>query len=1042
MTRIWHALSIAALILVLVEFGFFPLPLIAQSDAPIWEEIQPILESKCYECHGGDETKGDVDLKVLADGPKMEQEHELWEDVLDSIDSGDMPPSKAESLLEAEKQSILKWIEHSLNTMASTNPGDPGPVTMRRLTNGEYDRTIRDLTGRSYNLSAEFQADGGGGEGFSNTGDVLFFSSASLDKYFAAARLLADYATFLPAEGPVFHDSRVGLRGPEQIKAQVEQNLYVWYQDKSAPHLPKDTDDLRIRDYLTACWQHRYQKLPLDQLAKDNKLVLPFLENWWKLLNSTEPKSRYLDILRLPWRAMPGPDPAKPAEIPDMVKQRALAIEADQLSWNNPKKPGHGVQRWQQDVDGIRPYAMQGPTKGQAQITLCFGDAGDGNKGDIALVKKIEVFIQDKPMDYWGWLNSQIGELTKQVTEASKAEEGKEAKDSKEIESQKKRLKELEAARALFGKHPQEGRKIDPKFLAVAAPDTVTLPLPEKSGWVKAETWLDQENPDAEEATIQWEMTTKKPRDLTKVLPGVLTIWKVRSPASQRTMEEFSHMRQALPDMFERRLEQVARNIYRPASGGLGIYYFNDEQLGRQLGEQAKQRLAELKKDWWLVTPGQLNEEQTKAYDHSMIGHLHRFASLAWRRPLENGEKEALAAFYQDILAQGLDRESAGREGLVRILVSPNFLFKAETMPEPEAQLVNADGDNDIPLNSWEIASRLSYFLWSSCPDEALRKDAAANKLRDPAVLASQLKRMVKDKRSLALAEEFAGQWLKFSDFERHDGVDTNLFPEMTPELRDDMKRESVEFFRHFFQEDRRVMDIALGETTFLNERLAAFYGVPNVTGPKFREVKVTDQHRGGVLGMASLLTKTSRPERTSPILRGDYLFSVILGYSSPPPPPNVPELGNADAKPSSLREAMALHSQEKSCAVCHVRIDPLGFSLESFDPIGRFRELDEGGGKIDDTGILPDGTTFKGIKGLRDQIRKDEAQFTRNFCRKLLGYALGRSVLPTDDDLLTAMAKALEANDGRVSAAMLEIVTSRQFLNKRNEAATLASAP
>ncbi len=1005
--------------------------------APDWKEIQPLLEAKCYECHGGKKTKGDVDLKVLAENPNVDQEHELWDGVLDSILNGDMPPEKAEPLEEKEEKAIVAWIEHAFDTMAATNPGDPGPVTMRRLTNGEYDRTIRDLTGHSYHLASEFQADGGGGEGFANTGDVLFFSSASLDKYFGAARKLADHATFLPGEGPIFHESRIGLRGAEQIKAQVEQGLYVWYQEKAAPHLPGDFDDLRIRDYLIACWKHRYLKTSLETLAKEEQLTLPFLQNWWNLLNSTEPKSRYLDLIRIPWRDLSGPDSAKALEIPAAVRDKILSIEADQLSWNNPRKPGSGVQRRQQDADGIRPYPMEGPVAGHREVILCFGDAGDGNKGDIALVKKIEVKTPKTSMDYFTWLNDRIAELDKGIATTP---------PPADVEAKKKELDSLKVTRSLFGKHPLEGRKIEPSVLAVTAPRAITLPLPEGASWARAETWLDLENPEIDAATMQWKMITGKlQRPLDRVLPGVLTIWKVRTSASARTMGEFHQMKLALPDMFERRLEEVARNLYRPLQGGFGVYYFNDDQLGAMLSQKEKDKLTAMKKDWRLVTQRQLNPQQAQEYDASMVDHLHRFAFQAWRRPLANEEKKALADFYQKRVTEGLDRESAGREGLVRILVSPHFLFKAETLPAEGTLASIKSGtpqEGDLALDSWEIASRLSYFLWATMPDEELRHLAAEDRLRDPAILISQAKRMLKDSRATALAEEFAGQWLKFSDFERHDGVNTKRFPEMTRELRDDMKRETVEFFSHLFLENRRVMDIVLGETTFLNERLAALYGVPNVKGPEFREVKVTDQHRGGLLGMGAILTKTSRPDRTSPILRGDFLYNVVLGYSSPPPPPNVPELKNVGEKPSSLRESMRLHSLERSCAVCHERIDPLGFSLESFDPIGRFRAADIAGDLIDDTGTLIDGSTFKGMTGLREQFRKEKAQFIRNFSKKLTGYALGRGILPTDNDLLDQIATALDQSDGRIFAVVSQIVTSRQFLHRRFDTPVLAATP
>jgi hypothetical protein len=316
-------------------------------------------------------------------------------------------------------------------------------------------------------------------------------------------------------------------------------------------------------------------------------------------------------------------------------------------------------------------------------------------------------------------------------------------------------------------------------------------------------------------------------------------------------------------------------------------------------------------------------------------------------------------------------------------------------------------------------------------PDWELRKVAEDGTLTQPEVLAAQTKRMLRDPKASAMAKEFAGQWLKFSGFDEKSSVDEKAIPQFTPELRADMQHEIEEFFTHLIQEDRSVSDIIMGDYSFMNERLGWHYGVPNIVGNQFREVKVGQHHRGGLLGMGAILTKTSRPSRTSPVLRGDYLYQVVLGFSSPPPPPNVPELKEA-SKPASLREALMQHRADQACAVCHDRIDPLGFALERFDPIGRFRaEAD-----IDDTGELKDGTKFQGLDGLRTYLKKNEPNFTAQFSRKLLGYSLGRQTLPSDKALIAQMQDSLAKNNGKFSAAVLTIIRSRQFLNRRGEPA------
>lgn len=967
-----------------------------------------MLAAKCYECHNADKMKGDVDLKQFAADPKLAVEFEIWSKVKDTIDNGDMPPRKAKQLTSEEKAGITGWVQQSLDVLAEAKSGDPGPVTMRRLTNAEYDYTIRDLTGHDYSLAKEFQTDGGGGEGFTNTGDVLFMSPAAIDKYFAAARKLADHATIMPGTGVVFHPNRIGLRGPEQVKAQAQQGLYVWYQQKAAPHLPKDDQPMREGDYMLACWKHKNQNEPLDQLAKDMKLSIHFLSNWWNLVNSTEPKSRFLDLTRVAWRGLPADEKA--------AHERIKAIEADMLSWNNPKKPGSGVQRQQQDSDGIRPYVMQGPVNGKTHVHLCFGDTGDGNKGDIALVTQIDYHIGKQKLNYLTWLDKTLAEKRKQTPPPPN-------------------LAELEKVRSLYGKHPQPGRSIEPSVLPFAAPQVFTLPLPEGANWLLVHARLDLQSPDADEATIQWTMTTGTPRDVTKIIPGVLTIWKRGTKAAGETMNDFNKMKAAFPDMFERRLEEVANNLYRGGKPNITVYYFSDDQLGSLLGEKDKRYLDYLKKDWgYTATAGKLNPQQQQEYNSLMLGHLHYFASLAWRRPLSGEDNRKLDSLYYASLKKDLDRESAAREVLVRVLVSPHFLFKAETLP-PIADAKTTE----VPLNAHEFASRLSYFVWASTPDRELRKAADDGSLLKPEVLAAHTQRMLRDPKASALAKEFAGQWLKFNGFDEKSTVDEKKFPQFTPELRNDMQREAVEFFTHLVRDDRNVSDIIGGDYTFINERLAKHYGIPSVTGGDFRKVKAAQQNRGGLLGMGAILTKTSRPHRTSPVVRGDYLYQVVLGFSSPPPPPNVPELKET-SKPSSLREALMQHRTDSACAVCHERIDPLGFALESYDPIGRFRPTDEAGGKIDDTGEMMDGTKFTGLPGLRDYLKKNEPQFLTQFTRKLLGYALGRQTLPSDKKLLQQMQASLKANDGKFSAAVLEIVKSRQFLNRRTEPAVVSN--
>jgi hypothetical protein len=984
---------------------------------PEWKSIEPLLASKCYECHNETKTKGDVDLKRLAADPQVTKEHELWAKVLHTVESGEMPPKKVKPYTTTEKQTVLRWVQQALEQLAAAKSGDPGLVTMRRLTNAEYDYTIRDLTKQELHLAAEFQTDGGGGEGFSNTGDVLFLSPGALDKYLVAARKLADHATIMPGTGIVFHPQRIGIRGEQQILDQAQQALYIWYQQKAAPHLPKDLEDMHEDEYMLACWKHKHFKTPLPELAKQTNLSPFFLENWWRLLNSTKPPSRYMDLTRARWRGLPAVDPAQPHAVPANVSQGIKTITQDLLSWNDPQNPGHGVQRHQQDADGIRNYTIQAQDlPAQARVFLNVGTAGDGNRGDIVIITPGQVQLAGKKKSYFEWIIQQHKEdsrmLALQPPQAN-------------VERIRQRHQLLGQLMQKRGKHPK-GRPIDPTAIVLQAPAVLELPVPDKAKAISVRAKLDMQDEGVKNASVQTALSVGKPRDTQRIMSGVLTVYSTKGTAKHRIYGDFAVLKRALPDSYERRLEVVADN-FRAGTSPISVYYFSDEQLGRLLGPADKQHLQYMKEDWAYVSskaqdPTLLTQAQGKIFNHLLY-----YARRAWRRPLGDTEKQQLESLFKDGLSKGLGLESAAREVLVSLMVSPHFLFKAETLPAQQSPA------EELPLNAHELASRLSYFIWASMPDTELRRVADDASLLKPQVMQAQIQRMLKHPRATALAREFAAQWLKFKDFSLTQTVDEKKFPEFTPELRADMQQEVEAFFADLVANDRSVMDLITGENTFVNERLAQFYGIPDVKGSQFIPVSAAAQQRGGVLGMAAILTKTSRSSRTSPVLRGDYLYHVILGFHSPPPPPNVPELKNAE-RPASLREALTQHRADQACSVCHDRIDPLGFTLESFDPIGRYRASDETGAKIDDLGILKNGTSLQGWKGLRQYLQNNQDPFLENFCRKLLGYSLGRQVLPTDKALLKQMVAALKANGMKFSTAVNTIAQSRQFLHRRNE--------
>ncbi len=400
-----------------------------------------------------------------------------------------------------------------------------------------------------------------------------------------------------------------------------------------------------------------------------------------------------------------------------------------------------------------------------------------------------------------------------------------------------------------------------------------------------------------------------------------------------------------------------------------------------------------------------------------------QFAASAWRRPLESSEQDQLRALYQTLRAQDLSHDAAVRQLLARLLVAPAFLYRGEQA---------APGTDPAPVSDWELATRLSYFLWSSAPDNQLRALAAGGKLTDPDVLAAQAQRMLQDDKIRRLATEFGAQWLHVRDVQSLDEKNERLFPDFVS-LRAAMQEEAVRFFIDLFQHDRSLLSLLDADHSFVNGPLAKHYGI-QVTSEDWQRVDgFRERGRGGILGFSSVLAKQSGASRTSPILRGNWISEVVLGEKLPRPPKDVPVLPDQAPQGLTERQLIERHSGDKACARCHERIDPFGFALEGFDAIGRARSKDASGLVIDTTVELPDGTKLEGVQGLRNYLlntRRDDC--LRQFCRKIVGYALGRSVQLSDQPLLDKMLADLQANDYRVAVAVDLIVRSPQFRQVR----------
>jgi mono/diheme cytochrome c family protein len=640
---------------------------------------------------------------------------------------------------------------------------------------------------------------------------------------------------------------------------------------------------------------------------------------------------------------------------------------------------------------------------------------------------------------------------------------------------------------ALFGKHP-DGRSIDPASLCVRAPAVIEMRLPADrvAGCEFVATcYLDPQT--GAEGSVQLQVLPHKPaRDSGLILSDTkVTVANGQWSADNRRVSFGTPILTAENSAARKRIEGAFaefRDLFPAALCyskivpidevvTLTLYYREDHHLVRlMLDDAQRKRLDRLWDELHYVSQDSLTlvdalaqlleyatqdadpkvfeplrkpfAERAAAFRQSLVDSepqqlavLLDFAAQAFRRPLTREESADLRGLYARLREQEIPHDAAFRLTLARILVAPAFLYRMEA-PQPGAKAT--------PVTDWELASRLSYFLWSSPPDDELRQAAAAGKLHHDETLLSQTRRMLHDPRSRNLATEFACQWLHIYDFDRLDEKSERHFPSFAG-LRGAMYEESIQFFTHLFQDNGSVLDILDADYTFVNDELAQMYGLPAVpgSGPSkpadkavaasaWRRVDGVKQFgRGGILGQATTLAKQSGASRTSPILRGNWISEVLLGERLPRPPKDVPRLPEDETETAGLtvRQLVEKHSSDPKCAVCHQRIDAFGFSLERYDAIGRHRDKDLADRPIETRVKTMDGAEFDGLDGLRRYLLTVRREaFLRQFCRKLLGYSLGRGVQLSDEPLLAEMQSQLQSHDFRIAAAVETIVRSPQF--------------
>ena len=1067
------------------------------------KSVRPLMQRYCLGCHSTSKKEGELDLERFHTIEDVRRDARAWQGVVPMLQKRDMPPTDARQPTDLERKRLLNWVRRYLYAEALARAGDPGPIVLRRLSNAEYTHTVRDLTGVPLDPAAEFPGDNAAGEGFTNTGGGQAMSPALLVKYLDAAKSIAGHAVLLP-DGMRFSARNSSRDWTDEKLAEIRAfyrgftrsedlgvgdrvgNLNVHANTRLgvAGRLP-------VKLYLLATLEERDRisrgQTTLADVARTRKLSDPYLETLWKALHQRDP-SLLLSNLQKAWQN------AEPGDVDKLV---AGVLGWQQALW----KFGpvglvgrKGAPRlWMSDHDPVvvsqelTRVLPESKPKGEPAdgvlvvLSVVIGDTGDGHAGDIVLlksprlVKKGQDDLLLKDVLVRGPQNEQG--ITGQWLSASEFGRHPKAKrlktpipaDSLCVQGPTVVTMALPAARvagrtlvttALLEPETGQGGSVQVELVNGRAKPIVGLQLTKVTTKYSQVTRLFS---DTQVTTYQHPvLVAAKPGKSDDM--GKSSRSDSRSPGDMRWRHAFAEFRQLFP-------MALCYTQIVPVDEVLTMTLFHreDHHLKRlMLTEGERRRLDRLWEelrfvsDWPLkkVTAMELLLEVMEGVNHpqydallpirdltlaeaeayrkdrrkseaSHVAAVLRLAARAYRRPLEPGDRVQLEGLYRSLRDEGLSHDAAIRMTIARVFVAAAFLYRLEQVP---------DSDRPEPVSGLELATRLSYFLWSSSPDSRLSRLAESGTLRDDKVLLAEVRRMLRDGRVRRLATEFGCQWLHVHDFPTRTLKSASSYPEFDG-LKVSMYEEPIRFLADLFARDGSLLEVLDADHTIVDGKLADFYGVKDAynrqralqktPGDWIRLSGMRAVGRGGMLGWASTLAAPSGAARTSPILRGNWVSEVLLGEKLPRPPKQVPQLPADESATEGLtvRELVSRHSTDESCAKCHRRIDPFGFALESFDTIGRRRTKDAGGRPVMTRVRLPDGTQIKGLDGLRDYLKtKRRGDFVSQFNRKLLGYALGREVRLSDQPLLEEIDGRMSGNDYRVSVAIEMIVMSPQF--------------
>ncbi|MCA9215005.1 MAG: DUF1592 domain-containing protein, partial [Planctomycetales bacterium] len=876
--------------------------------------------------------------------------------------------------------------------------GDPGHVLSRRLSNAEYDYSIRDLTGVDMRLTKTFPVDPANEAGFDNSGESLTMSPALMTKYLGAARHVVDHLVLTP-RGIHF--------APHPVATDVDRDKYCvkriveFYQRQ-----PTD-----YADYFYAAWSFKRLQstdaagVTLETVAQKHEVSPKYLKIVWQVLAQDQTNIGPLAQLQNMWRDLPSETPDSDVHrINDDVRRQCEEMRDFVLEQRKPFQP---------KIDNLR---IRGVHVGSQPLVLWKNDQYAAHRRSAS----------------FDFLNRERDQQQRQgrSRQSSAGARRNDVDVDFVLDFARELLNEPDRDRVLAAYNKFCSVFPDAFYISERGRDYLNEPNNEGKGRLLSAGFHSQTGYYRDDQPLydlvldetQQRELDELWQDLDFFASAVMRqyqgfLWFDRTDSQFMRDSEFDFARpedksSLTQEKINRLSEVYTSKAERNGGDAVSLQALQDffVNINKQIRWVEKTRVE--------AEPRHLNA-------------VVALASRAFRRPLSEDEEIELRGFYRRLRdIDELSHEQAIQDTIVSVLMSPHFCYRVDLL---------SDSDNTRPLNGFELASRLSYFLWSSLPDEELLRHAEIGDLPAPDVLLQQTRRMLHDDRVRAFATEFGGNWLDFRRFEELNSVDRNRFPSFNDDLRSAMFEEPIRFFIDVVQHDRSTLDFLFADWTIVNQPLAEHYGMQDLKFPNSTEWKrvanANKYGRGGLLPMSVFLTKNAPGLRTSPVKRGYWVVRTLLGERILPPPPNVPDLPNDESKLGelTLTEALAKHREHESCSGCHNRIDPFGVVFEGFGPVGERRSVDLGGRAVQKSVTFPDGTQRDGVESLRAYIQEKRASdFVDNLHEKLLSYALGRTLLLSDESLLQKMRENALANEHRFGTLVETIVTSPQFMNKR----------